>query len=72
MLAGRLTRLGYKASHQTGSHIIVRTAEFGEHTEVIPAHKPLKIGTLGSILKRVAAHHGITIFELLAILELDN
>jgi hypothetical protein len=37
----------------------------------IPKHKPLKLGTLlGGVLKPVAAHHGLTIEELLAKISL--
>ncbi len=55
-LVKRLERYGYLFHHQTGSHIIVRTQENGEHTLSIPQHKPLKIGTLNSILSDVADH----------------
>jgi len=36
----------------------------GEHHEVIPNHSPIKIGTLKSILRNVAAHHRITVAAL--------
>lgn len=55
-LVKKLARFGYSIRHQTGSHIILRTDENGEHTLAIPNHKPLKVGTLDSILKEVAAH----------------
>jgi hypothetical protein len=43
----------------------------GTHHLTIPNHKPLKVGTLlGGVLKPVAAHHGLTIEELLAKLNL--
>ena len=38
----------------------------GEHSETIPNHYPLKIGTLNKILKNIAEHFGITKEELLA------
>jgi len=37
---------------------------------VIPYHEPIKTGTLASILKRVAAHHRMTVERLLEILDL--
>jgi len=37
---------------------------------VIPDHNPIKIKTLSSILKSVAAHHGLTVDELLEVLNL--
>lgn len=55
-LAKRMERYGYQFHHQSGSHLIVRTAENGEHSVSIPNHKPLKIGTLSSILSDVADH----------------
>ena len=45
-----LARYSYEIHHQTGSHIIVRTQEEGEHSVSIPNHKPLKIGTLSTVL----------------------
>jgi hypothetical protein len=38
--------------------------------EVIPYHHPIKTGTLAGILKRIAAHHGLTVEELLQKLDL--
>jgi len=46
------------------------TQERGEHHEVVPNHRPIKLGTLRSILRNVAAHHGMTIAELIARLDL--
>jgi hypothetical protein len=37
----------------------------GEHHITIPAHNPLKIGTLAAIIADIAAHHGLTRDELL-------
>lgn len=58
-LVKRLERFGYQLHHQTGSHIIVRTSQNGEHSISVPHHKLLKIGTLNSILNDVADHLGI-------------
>jgi predicted RNA binding protein YcfA (HicA-like mRNA interferase family) len=49
-------RWGYARAGQTGSHIKLRTEEPTGHTATIPAHRPLKTGTLHGILKSVAAH----------------
>jgi predicted RNA binding protein YcfA (HicA-like mRNA interferase family) len=62
--------LGYEATRQKGSHIRVTTQRDGENHEVIPYHDPIKTGTLASILKRIAAHHRMTVDELLAMLDL--
>lgn len=54
-----LERVGYQVQHQTGSHVIIKTAQNGENTQSVPNHKPLKIGTLNAILGEVADHLGI-------------
>jgi predicted RNA binding protein YcfA (HicA-like mRNA interferase family) len=55
-LAKALTRFGYTIKRQTGSHIrLTCTMSKGEHHITIPAHKPLKIGTLHAILCELAA-----------------
>jgi predicted RNA binding protein YcfA (HicA-like mRNA interferase family) len=65
-----LRKLGYTNPRQKGSHIRVTTKENGEHHEVIPNHNPIKVGTLQGILKSIAAHHHLTIDELLDRLDL--
>jgi len=62
--------LGYQTTRQSGSHIRVTTQRDGENHEVIPNHHPIKAGTLSSILKHIAAHHKITVEDLLKMLEL--
>ena len=42
----------------------------GEFHVTVPEHYPIKIGTFKSILKLVAAHHGLTVDELLEKLDL--
>jgi predicted RNA binding protein YcfA (HicA-like mRNA interferase family) len=69
-LVKALRSLDYKVTRQRGSHIRVTTRRDGEHHEVIPHHDPLKPGLLSSILKSVAAHHRLSVPELLAKLEL--
>jgi predicted RNA binding protein YcfA (HicA-like mRNA interferase family) len=44
-LAHALRVLGYETTRQTGSHMRVTTQRDGENHEVIPFHRPLKIGT---------------------------
>jgi predicted RNA binding protein YcfA (HicA-like mRNA interferase family) len=54
-LARLLRRYGYEVSRQTGSHLrLTSTMKGTEHHVTIPAHKDLKVGTLGSILSEVA------------------
>ena len=69
-LQASLRRLGYEAVRQRGSHVRITTQVKGEHHEVIPLHTPIKAKTLSSILKSVARHHGMTVEELLAWLDL--
>ncbi|MGB9408536.1 MAG: type II toxin-antitoxin system HicA family toxin [Terracidiphilus sp.] len=69
-LARALKVLGYEVTRQRGSHIRVTTQRGGENHEVIPAHQPIKTGTLASILKRIATHHELTTEELLQMLDL--
>lgn len=55
-----LKSLGYEVSRQTGSHIRLVTMEKGEHHVTIPNHRPLRIGTLASILDDIAGHFHIS------------
>lgn len=68
-LAKALRSLGYETTRQTGSHIRLTTTVNGEHHITIPAHDPIKIGTLAGILADVAAHHKISRDELLKLLK---
>lgn len=65
-----LRRFGYESTRQTGSHVRITTQVNGEHHQVIPRHNPIKVKTLSSILKTVAAHHDLTIEDLLRRLDL--
>ncbi len=63
--------LGYESVRQDGSHIRLTTTLGGTHHVTIPNHRPLKTGTLlGGVLKPVAAHHKLSVEELLARLDL--
>ncbi|ACK66241.1 YcfA family protein [Rippkaea orientalis PCC 8801] len=61
----KLSRLGYEVTRQTGSHIRLTTQENGEHNITIPAHNPVKIGTLNAILRDIAQHFSLSRDELL-------
>jgi predicted RNA binding protein YcfA (HicA-like mRNA interferase family) len=69
-LAKALRKLGYVVTRQSGSHLRVTTLEGGEHHEVSPNHSPIKVGTLKSILRNVAAHHRMSVAEVLGRLDL--
>lgn len=64
-LVRALKVLGYEISRQTGSHIRLTTFQDGEHHITVPAHNPIKIGTLAGILADMAGHHEISRDELL-------
>lgn len=58
--------LGYSVSRQVGSHISLTTNQNGVHHITIPNHKPLKVGTLSSILNSIANHFDISKENLIA------
>lgn len=64
-LARALKAFRYEVSRQTASHIRLTTEVNGEHHLTIPAHDPIKIGTLSGILADLARHHEIGRDELL-------
>lgn len=64
-LVRALARLGYAPTHQRGSHVRLTTTQGGEHHLTVPAHDPLKVGTLNAILRDVAEHFGLTRDEVL-------
>jgi len=55
-LAKALGRVGYQVTRQTGSHIRLTATMPSEHHVTVPAHDPLKVGTLAAVLGEVAAH----------------
>ena len=59
-LAKALARIGYRVSRQTGSHIRLTTDSPTQRHVTIPAHDPLKLGTLAAILGDVAEHQEIS------------
>jgi len=60
-----LSPLGYSVTRQSGSHIRLTTEQNGVHHITIPAHRPVKIGTLNSIIVSIAEHFGYTKNELM-------
>lgn len=64
-LATALRLLGYERTRQGGSHIRLTTQRGGEHHVTIPDHTDIKVGTLRSILKAVAEHHGLKLDQVL-------
>jgi len=70
LLVRRLPRLGYQELRQRGSHKNMRTDIDGRYTVQVPMHKPIKTGMLESLLKKIAAHHHISVDELIEKLDL--
>jgi len=53
-LVKSLKRLGYVETRQTGSHIRLSTTEGEVHHLTVPAHDPIKLGTLAAIIADIA------------------
>jgi predicted RNA binding protein YcfA (HicA-like mRNA interferase family) len=64
-LVKALANYDYVVDRQTGSHIRLTTHLNGEHHITVPAHIPLKVGTLNAILRDVAEHFGLSKDELI-------
>ena len=64
-LAKSLSKVGYAVTRQSGSHIRLTTQSPAQHHVTVPAHDPLKVGTLSGILGDVAAHLQISRDELM-------
>ena len=64
-LAKALNRVGYSITRQTGSHIRLTLSGMPQHHVTVPAHQPLKVGTLAAILDEVAARLDLDRAELL-------
>jgi predicted RNA binding protein YcfA (HicA-like mRNA interferase family) len=56
-LAVILSIFGYQVTRQTGSHMRLTTNYMGMEQHItIPKHKPLRAGTLSSIINEVAGY----------------
>jgi predicted RNA binding protein YcfA (HicA-like mRNA interferase family) len=58
-LAKALRKVGYEVTRQSGSHLRLTREAPGQHHVTIPAHDPLKLGTLAAILSDVAQNLGV-------------
>lgn len=67
-LAKALDKLDYEPTRQTGSHLRLTIPRNGEHHVTVPRHDPLKVGTLGGILRDVGEHAGMSRDELMRLL----
>lgn len=69
-LANRLRGYGYAVTRQTGSHMrLSRQAGDQQQHLTIPAHKPIRVGTLRQILKDVALQLGSSVEEVIRAIE---
>lgn len=64
-LAKALAKVGYRVTRQSGSHMRLSADVPGQHHITIPAHDPLKVGTLAAVLGEVAANLKVERDELL-------
>lgn len=65
-LINLLGRWGYRKTRQKESHIrLTRESEKGPHKITIPAHNPIRIGTIHDILQDVALHLETSIEKIL-------
>ena len=60
-----IRRWGYVQVHQLGSHIILETQQPSPQRLAVPAHKPLKVGTLNGLLRVIAGHKRVTKEDIL-------
>ena len=67
-LLTRLRRLDYEVERQTGSHIQLRRETGGKQHITVPAHTPLKVGTLSAIVRLVAQQVGLPREEVIRAL----
>ena len=67
-LAKRLGKVGYVVTRQVGSHIRLTHPGPPQRHLTIPAHDPLKLGTLAAILAEVADQIGLERDDLLRYL----
>ena len=59
-----LTKIGYEADHQTGSHVILRHKEAPYKRLTVPNHKEIARGTLKAIIEEA----GLTVREFTDLL----
>jgi predicted RNA binding protein YcfA (HicA-like mRNA interferase family) len=59
---------GYQQVNRVGSHIILQTDLPSSQRIAVPAHESLRIGTLNSILRAVAAHKKVNREDILSSL----
>ncbi|MEE4378375.1 MAG: type II toxin-antitoxin system HicA family toxin [Candidatus Competibacteraceae bacterium] len=59
-LIRRLEKRGYTVTRLIGSHVRLTKVGDPAHNITVPAHDPLRVGTLSSILADVAKYEGVS------------
>lgn len=65
-----LRHIGYEAVRQKGSHVIMQTATPNAHSVTVPNHRPVRVGTLKSIIDDLAERRQMTPEALIELLDL--
>jgi predicted RNA binding protein YcfA (HicA-like mRNA interferase family) len=60
-----IRKWAFRELRQTGSHIILRTEIPTRYTVSVPAHKPLRPGTLREMISAIADHKQMDRSEIL-------
>jgi len=60
-----IRRWSFRELRQTGSHIVLRTEVPSGYTVSIPAHKPMRPGTLRDAIVSIAAHKRVDRSDIL-------
>lgn len=55
----------YRIVHQVGSHVVLETDPPAHQRISVPAHNPLRVGTLNAILRTIAVHKGVSKADIL-------
>jgi predicted RNA binding protein YcfA (HicA-like mRNA interferase family) len=63
-----LGQFGYEIVRQSGSHIRLTTHQNGEDHVTVPAHNPVRVGTLNAIVRDVARHFGMSPLDMMEAL----
>lgn len=63
-----LARFGYYVVRQSGSHIRLTTQLSGQDHVTVPAHNPVRVGTLNHIVAGVARHFGRSLPDMMEAL----
>lgn len=69
-LVQRLSRIGSTHTRTQGSHAVCTATQRGVLSVLIPLHRNLAVGTLHSVVRKLATYLDKTSDEVIALLEL--